>query len=443
MWQPYTDEMNELGVAGLVTIVWASALVLRLVLQFVLQTRQNRHVRRWQHAVPKAFTGQITLAAHRKAADYTVALSALALVAAAFDAATLLGWTLLGGLDALNTGLRNLLHDAAPSTASAMAYQVALLVSFSLIGSLLELPLDVVRHFVVEQRFGFNRLTPRLYLLDLLKSTLLGLAIGIPLLLLILWLMGQAGPHWWWWAFAAVAAFQVLLFVVYPTWIAPLFNRFTPLQDEALEARIRALMARCGVEARGLWVMDGSRRSAHANAYFTGLGRHKRVVFYDTLLQRLTPEEIEAVLAHELGHDRRHHIVHRLGFSLLALLGLFGLLGLMAQSPAFYAGLGVQPNLQAPNDGLALALFMLVLPPALYLTTPLAAWWSRRHEYEADAFAADHADAQALARALVKLHEDNASTLTPDPWYARFHYSHPPALERLKAIGVIAAPTPA
>lgn len=434
--------MNELGLTGLITVVWASALVLRLALQVGLQTRQNRHVRRWQHAVPPAFAGQVSLSAHRKAADYTVALSGLALVGAALDAATLLGWTLLGGLDALNIWLRGLLYDAAPGIGSAMVYQVALLVAFSLIGSLLELPLDVMRHFVVEQRFGFNRLTPRLYLLDLLKGTVLGLVIGIPLLLLILWLMGQAGPGWWWWAFGAVAAFQVLLFVIYPTWIAPLFNRFTPLQDAALEARIRALMTRCGVEASSLWVMDGSRRSAHANAYFTGLGRHKRVVFYDTLLQRLSPEEIEAVLAHELGHDRRHHILQRLSITLLALLALFGLLGLMAHNPAFYTGLGVQPNLQAPNDGLALALFMMVMPPLLYLTTPVAAWWSRRHEFQADAFAAAHADPQALARALVKLHGDNAATLTPDPLYARFHYSHPPALERLRAIGVASADTP-
>jgi STE24 endopeptidase len=246
--------------------------------------------------------------------------------------------------------------------------------------------------------------------------------------------MGQAGDAWWLWAFGVLTGFQLLMMVVYPTWIAPMFNRFTPLQDEALAARVRRLMDRCGFAARDLLVMDGSRRSAHANAYFTGLGRAKRVVFFDTLLKSLTPDEVEAVLAHELGHFRHRHISQRLVMVMLASLAGLALLGAASQWSGFYVGLGVQPNLGAPNDGLALALFTLILPAALFLLSPLGAWWSRRQEYQADAYAAAQADPRALSSALIKLYTDNASTLTPDPWYVRFHYSHPPAVQRLAAL---------
>lgn len=414
-------------------------IVTQLGLRIGLLARQARHVRANRDAVPAAFANRVSSEAHRKAADYTAALAGLAMAVALIEAASLLGWTLMGGLQALNAGLRNLLLEptsASGHAGSVLAYQVALLVSVSIIGTLVELPLDIVRHFVVERRFGFNRMTPGLYAADLARNLVISVAIGVPLAALILLVMGHAGTLWWLWAFAALAGLQCLLMVVYPTWIAPLFNRFTPLADPALEARVKALMTRCGFEARGLLVMDGSRRSAHANAYFTGLGRSKRVVFFDTLLSRLSPPEVEAVLAHELGHFRRRHILQRLVLSLLSMLGLLALLGWLSQQPAFYTGLGVQPNLGAPNDALALALFMLVLPLVTFFLGPIGAWWSRRHEYEADAYAAEQADAQALGAALVKLHEDNAATLTPDPWYVRFHYSHPPALQRLQALGL-------
>ena len=411
-----------------------------LMLQLWLLSRQARHVRQHRDAVPAAFAGRIALEAHRRAADYTLAKIRLELLGTAVGTAVLLGWTLLGGLDLLNSTLRGWIHDGEPGPARALAYQVTLLMSVMLIGGLIDLPLDLMRHFGVEQRHGFNRMSLGQYAQDALKGTLLTLVISAPLLAAILALMGQAGPWWWLWAFGVLAGFQLLMAVVVPTWIAPLFNRFTPLQDPALETRVRALMQRCGFSARELLVMDGSRRSAHANAYFTGLGQSKRVVFFDTLLKSLSPSEVEAVLAHELGHFRKRHITQRLVMMLGVSLVLLAVLGSLSSSPAFYLGLGVSPNLAAPNDGLALTLFTLVAPSALFLLTPLGAWWSRRHEYEADAFAAEHADRRALASALVKLHEDNASTLTPDPWFVRFHYSHPPAVQRLAALGLQHAP---
>lgn len=418
------------------SFLFAALILLRLALQLWLLSRQARHVRIHQAQVPEAFADQVSAASHRRSADYTVALTRWGLASAVLEAVVLVGWTLLGGLDGLNHLLRSAVHVPDPTAWSALAYQVLLLLSFMLIGSLIELPLDVARHFVIERRFGFNRMTPRLYLTDLIKSTGVGLLIGVPLLALILTLMNKAGTWWWLWTFAALAGFQLAMVVVYPTWIAPLFNRFTPLSDPQLEARVRSLMQRCGFKAKGLLVMDGSRRSAHANAYFTGLGRSKRVVFFDTLLQRLTPDEVEAVLAHELGHFSRRHITQRLVLMLAMMLILLAALGALSGSPLFYVALGVQPNLQAPNDALALALFTLSLPVVTYLLAPVGAWWSRHHEFEADAYAAQQADRRALGSALVKLHEDNAATLTPDPWYVRFHYSHPPALQRLQALGL-------
>jgi STE24 endopeptidase len=315
-----------------------------------------------------------------------------------------------------------------------MAYQLALLAAFALIGGLLDLPFELYNTFRIEQRFGFNRMTPKLFVGDLLKNTAVGALIGLPLAALILWIMGAAGTLWWLWAWGAWMAFNLLLLVVYPTVIAPLFNKFEPLADAALKERVQSLMQRCGFAAKGLFVMDGSRRSAHANAYFTGLGAAKRVVFFDTLLQRLSPGEVEAVLAHELGHFSHRHVQKRMvgifGFSLLALW----LLGWLSTQAPFYEGLGVTPNLDAPNDALALLLFMLALPPFGFFVSPLLAHFSRRHEFEADAYACAQASGQDLANALLKLHEDNAATLTPDPVYVRFYYSHPPASERLAAL---------
>jgi len=412
------------------TLAFSAALLLSLAVKLWLSTRQMRYVAQHRGTVPAAFTSTVTPQAHQRAADYTLAKGRLGLFATAFGSAVLLGWTLLGGLDALNAVLRDALLDRY----GAMAYQLALLAAFTLIGSLIELPIEWISTFRIEQRFGFNRMTPKLWLLDMVKGAAVGAVIGLPLAAGILWIMGASGGMWWLYAWAAWVAFNLVLLVLYPTVIAPLFNKFTPLTDETLKARVQALMQRCGFAAQGLFVMDGSKRSAHANAYFTGLGAAKRVVFFDTLLQRLTPGEVEAVLAHELGHFKHKHVVQRMvgifGFSLAGL----ALLGWLAGQSGFYAGLGVQPNLAAPNDALALLLFMLALPPFTFFISPLMAHFSRRHEFQADAYACAQADGSDLASALLKLHEDNAATLTPDPLYVRFYYSHPPASERLAAL---------
>ncbi|MFT3820434.1 MAG: M48 family metallopeptidase [Rubrivivax sp.] len=416
--------------ASFVSLVFAGVLLAWLALRLWLATRQIRHVALHRDAVPAAFAANVSLATHRRAADYTIAKARLGLLSMAFGAAVLLGWTLLGGLDALNATLR----DAVLPRWGAMAYQLALLAAFTLIGGVLELPFDVYGTFVLEQRFGFNRVTPALFVADLLKGALVGALIGLPLAALILWIMGSLGASWWLWAWVAWVGFNLLLLVLYPTVIAPLFNKFQPLPDEALKARVQALMQRCGFAAKGLFVMDGSKRSAHANAYFTGLGAAKRVVFFDTLLARLSPPEVEAVLAHELGHFKHRHVLKRMVMIFGASGAGLALLGWLAGQSGFYAGLGVAPNLAAPNDALALLLFSLALPPFLFFVTPLASQLSRRHEFEADAYACAQADGRDLASALLKLHEDNASTLTPDPLYVRFYYSHPPASERLAAL---------
>jgi STE24 endopeptidase len=414
------------------TVTWAFVAVLlaSLAFKFWLATRQMRHVAAHREQVPAAFAATVTPEAHRKAADYTLAKGRVGLLSSAFAAALLLGWTLLGGLAALDTWV----HDAVQPRFGGMAYQLALLASFVVTGALLELPFDWYSTFRVEQRFGFNRTTPALFVADLAKGAAVGAVIGLPLAALVLWIMGASGGLWWLWAWVAWVGFNLLLLVIYPTVIAPIFNKFVPLADESLAQRVQALMRRCGFAAKGLFVMDGSRRSAHANAYFTGLGAAKRVVFFDTLLARLTPGEVEAVLAHELGHFKRRHVLKRMVTIFGASLAALALLGWLAGQSGFYAGLGVQPRLGAPNDALALILFMLALPPFAFFAVPLSAWVSRRHEFEADAYACAQADGRDLARALVKLHEDNASTLTPDPWYVRFYYSHPPAAERLAAL---------
>jgi len=415
---------------SVVTLAFAFFLLASMAAKFWLATRQMRHVAAHREHVPAAFAGAVTADAHRRAADYTIAKGRFGLLTMAFGAAMLLGWTLLGGLDALNIALR----EAIQPRWGDLAYQLALLSAFSLIGGLLELPIEWYSSFRIEQRFGFNRMTLRLFFADLVKNTFIGALIGLPLAALILWIMGATGPLWWLWAWGAWVAFNLLLLVIYPTLIAPLFNKFEPLADEALKSRVQALMQRCGFAAKGLFVMDGSRRSAHANAYFTGLGAAKRVVFYDTLLSRLSPGEVEAVLAHELGHFRHRHVLKRM----LAIFGLslagLALLGWLSGQSAFYLGLGLTPNLAASNNALALLLFLLVLPPFTFFVAPLASRLSRRHEFEADAYACTQADGGDLARALLKLHEDNATTLTPDPMYVRFYYSHPPASERLAAL---------
>ncbi len=414
------------------TLAFAAALVLSLAVKFWLASRQMRHVAAHRGQVPAAFASAVSLPAHQKAADYTLAQGRVGLLSMAFSAAVLLAWTLLGGLEALNTTVRDLLLESW----GPMAYQLGLLVAFTVIGSLLDLPWQAYSTFRIEQQFGFNRMTLKMWLQDGMKGVLVSAVIGLPLAAGVLWIMGNSGGLWWLWAWGAWVAFNLLLLVIYPTLIAPLFNKFEPLQDETLKQRVQALMHRCGFAAKGLFVMDGSKRSAHANAYFTGLGASKRVVFFDTLLQRLDAAEVEAVLAHELGHFKHKHVLKRMVAIFTTSLAGLALLGWLAGQAGFYTGLGVAPNLAAPNDALALLLFSMALPPFLFFIGPLMAHFSRCDEFEADAYACQQADGAALARALLKLHEDNASTLTPDPLYVRFYYSHPPASERLAALPV-------
>jgi STE24 endopeptidase len=410
--------------SSVLTLAFAAFLLAGLGVKFWLASRQVRYVARHRDTVPPPFAGTVSLAAHQKAADYTIAKSRVGLLETAFNAAILLGWTLLGGLDALN---QLLLQWLGPG----MIQQLVLLGCFAVIGGLLELPFSLYQTFVIEERFGFNKITWKLWLGDLVKGVVLGTLIGLPIAALILWLMGAAGAWWWLWAWGVWMAFNLLLLVIYPTFIAPLFNKFQPLEDETLKARVTALMARCGFAAKGLFVMDGSKRSAHANAYFTGFGAAKRVVFYDTLLSKLSPAEVDAVLAHELGHFKHKHIVKRIVALFALSLAGFALLGWLATRTWFYWGLGVHPNLTGPNDALALLLFMLAVPVFTYFVSPVMAQFSRRHEFEADAFAATQTSGRDLGSALLKLYEDNASTLTPDPVFVKFYYSHPPASERL------------
>jgi STE24 endopeptidase len=425
--------------ASTLTLVFAAALLASLGLKFWLATRQMRHVAAHRDAVPPAFAATITLAAHQRAADYTLAKGRFGLLTMAFGAAVLLGWTLLGGIDTLNAALR----DAVQPRWGDMAYQLALLICFALIGGVFDLPFELYSTFRIEQQFGFNRMTWKLYLADMFKGLFVGALIGLPIAALMLWIMGAAGGLWWLWAWGAWMVFNLLVLVLYPTVIAPLFNKFEPLADESLKARVQALMARCGFAAKGLFVMDGSKRSAHANAYFTGFGAAKRVVFFDTLLNKLSPGEVEAVLAHELGHFKHKHVIKRIASMFAISLVGFALLGWLSTQAWFYAGLGVRPSAGAPNDAVALLLFLLVTPVFGYFVSPLFAQLSRRHEFEADAYACKQASGGDLASALLKLHEDNASTLTPDPVYVRFYYSHPPASERLAALARASVPQPA
>ena len=418
-------EPNTFAVpAMLLSLAFAAALIAGFVVSVWLTSRQIRHVTAHRAVVPPAFAQTIALSAHQKAADYTVAKARLGLIEIALGVVVLLGWTLLGGLDAVNQTLLARMEGG-------MLQQLALLASFALISGTIDLPLSWYQTFVLEARFGFNKMTLSLWLSDLLKSTALGALMGLPIVAAILWLMGATGPAWWLWAWGLWMGFNLLLLMIYPTFIAPLFNQFKPLEDETLKARVPPLMQRCGFAAKGLFVMDGSKRSAHGNAYFTGFGAAKRVVFYDTLLAKLSPGEVDAVLAHELGHFKHKHIVKRIVTMFAMSLAGFALLGWLAGKPWFNLGLGVTPNLGAPNDGLALLLFMLVSPTFGFFVSPLFAQLSRRHEFEADAYAVAHTSANELGSALLKLYEDNASTLTPDPVYVKFHYSHPPASERL------------
>ena len=410
-------------------LTWAFAIAVcaSMTLNFWLASRQIRHVAQHRAAVPQPFVDRISLGAHQKAADYTLAKTRLGLLEMVWGTALMLGWTLLGGLSALNALLTS-------TMGTGIGQQLALVATFTLISTVLDLPFALYSTFVLEERFGFNKTSLRLWLVDTVKSAALSAVVGLPFLTLVLWMMGATGPWWWLWVWGAWTAFNLLALWVYPTWIAPLFNQFKPLEDAQVRERVSALMARSGFTSKGFFVMDGSRRSAHANAYFTGFGTSKRVVFFDTLLAQLNPAEVDAVLAHELGHFKHRHVLKRMltvfGASLIGL----AVLGWLSQQVWFYTGLGVAPNPAGPNDALALLLFMMVLPLASIFVGPWFAHASRRDEFQADAYAVAQTQAADLASALLKLYEDNASTLTPDPLYVRFYYSHPPASERLGRI---------
>jgi STE24 endopeptidase len=414
------------------SVLFVVFLLLTLGLRYWLARRHIRHVLGHREQVPAEFAAKIPLSAHQKAADYTVAKTRFGLWAALWNTLVLTGFTLLGGLQALSTAL---LHVAGPG----MVHQILLVVAFAIVSGALDLPFSYYRQFVLEERFEFNKMTIGLWLTDLGKETMLGAALGFPLLWVVLTLMDRAGSLWWLYTWFVLCGYQLLVMVIYPIFIAPLFNKFTPLTDDALKARIEALLKRVGFASKGLFVMDGSKRSAHGNAYFSGFGANKRIVFFDTLLSRLAPEEIEAVLAHELGHFKLKHIVKLIGVAFALSLAFLALLGWLKTQVWFYTGLGVMPLLGQANDAMALLLFALVLPVFTFPFSPLTSITSRKHEFEADAFAASHSDARDLVSALVKMYEDNASTLTPDPIHSAFYDSHPPASVRIRQLRLAGA----
>jgi STE24 endopeptidase len=401
------------------SIAFLVALSVMVALRLYLAWRQISHVLACRATVPDQFAGRIELCAHHKAADYSVARARFGVLSLLVEIALLLALTFGGGLQAL--------HDFWSARLSGATYGVALIFSVMLISGLVDLPLSLYKQFVIEEKFGFNRMTMGLFLLDLLKQTALGVAIGTPVLITVLWLMAQMGSLWWLYVWLFWCSFNLLILFIYPTWIAPLFNKFSPLDDAPLKARIEALLQRCGFATSGLFVMDGSRRSNHGNAYFTGFGKSKRIVFFDTLLGRLQPVEVEAVLAHELGHFKHRHVIKRILLLFALSLAGLALLGQLMDADWFFNGLGVGVQ----DTALALILFFLVTPVFSFLLTPLNSLLSRRHEFEADHYAAEHASADDLVKALVKLYEDNAATLTPDPLHSLFYDSHPPAALRI------------
>ena len=401
-------------------IVFLAALALATATRLWLAARHLAHVRAHRHSVPVEFSSEVGLEAHQKAADYTCAKTRLALVEVAVDAAILLALTFGGVLQSLH-------GVSAAWLAEGIVRGLVLLALVGALMTLLDLPFGLYRTFVVEQRFGFNKMTPAMYFLDFAKAALLALVFGLPLAAIVLWLMATAGDYWWLYAWLTWVGFNVFTIAIYPTWIAPLFNKFSPMQDAELKQRVERLLARCGFKVKGLMVMDGSRRSTHGNAYFTGFGASKRIVFFDTLLARLNPGEVEAVLAHELGHFKLRHVVKRMAWMAAASLGFLWLLGWLMQQPWFFHAL----NVQSPSTAVALVLFAIVLPQFTILLQPVGAMVSRRHEFEADEYAAQHGSARDLASALIKLYRENASTLTPDPLHSAFYDSHPPAIARI------------
>jgi STE24 endopeptidase len=403
------------------TWLFLAALAAASVTRLWLAQRQIRHVHAHRGAVPATFAQAIPLAAHQKAADYTAAKTRLGMIDVLIGAAALLLFTLGGLIQWLSDAWARLFD------AGSVAHGTALLLSIVFLQSLIGLPTTVYRTFGIESRFGFNRMTLRLFIVDLVKHSLVGLALGVPLLVAVLWLMGKAGAWWWLYVWLLWVAYSVLLMMIYPALILPLFNKFTPITEGELAARVARLLERCGFKSSGLYLMDGSKRSSHGNAFFTGFGAAKRIVLFDTLVSRLQPPEVEAVLAHELGHYRLHHIAKAMALTAAISFAVLWVLGQLIDKAWFYQGLGVA----TPSAAAALALFLMVLPEFLFFLQPVTSRYSRKREFEADAYATNHASSSELVQALVKLYQDNAATLTPDPLHSAFYDSHPPAATRI------------
>lgn len=410
--------------ASTLTITFITLLFATTLVRIWLGRRHIAYVTGNRQQVPNAFSNTISLEAHQKAADYTSAKTRLVIIDAAVQAALLALLTVGGGLQMIDELGRHLLPNHEISRGALV------ICSAMMVSSLIDIPFDYYKTFVIDEKFGFNKMTPRMFFSDMLKQSIVGLSLGAPILFVALWLMQGAGTYWWLYLWVIWSAFNLLMLAVYPTFIAPLFNKFTPLADETLKQRIETLLTKCGFKSQGLFVMDGSARSSHGNAYFTGFGASKRVVFFDTLLERLNADEIEAVLAHELGHFKHHHVIKRIALMFfVSFIGL-ALLGWLMNQSWFYSGLGVS---EASNY-MALILFLLVSPVFLFLLRPIMAHYSRKNEFEADDYAANHANAKCLVDALVKLYRDNASTLTPDPLHSAFYDSHPPASIRISKL---------
>lgn len=409
-------------------LVFLIALLLTVAARLWLSARHAAHVLAHRNAVPAQFADVITLDAHQRAADYTGSKTRFAMLGVVIEAAVALAFTFGGGLQAL--------HELTTTWFEpGIVRGLALIAGVAVVMMVIDIPLSLYRTFVIEERYGFNKVTVKLFWIDFIKGLVLGAALGLPLVAAVLWLMERMGEWWWFYAWLTWMAFNILMLAVYPTWIAPLFNKFSPLTDAAMKERVERLLDRCGFKVKGLMVMDGSRRSSHGNAYFTGFGKTKRIVFFDTLLARLEPQEVEAVLAHELGHFKLKHVIKRIAGIFAISLGFLWLLGWLLDKPWFYESLGVA----APSTAMALVLFSIVVPVFTFLFQPLSAMISRKHEFEADAFAAQYTPASDLIAALVKLYKDNASTLTPDPLHSAVYDSHPPATTRIARLQQAAA----
>jgi len=400
-------------------------LITTTIFQVWLTKRHIAHIHKNKTKVPAAFSKTISISNHKKAADYTISKSNIGIIDLFIQAIFLYLITLGGGINILTDTFSNLINNQ-------LVIGAMVIISVMLISSLIDLPLNIYKTFNIDERFGFNRMTAQIFILDLIKQSILSIVIGIPILLISLWIISNLGGLWWLWLWVFISVFNFLMLILYPTYIAPFFNKFLPLKDVKLKTKIEKLLLKCGFKSNGLFVMNGSLRSNHGNAYFTGFGNSKRIVFFDTLLEKLSHKEIEAVLAHELGHFHHNHVKKRIILMfVMSFIGLY-VLGILKDSAWFYESLGV-----IQSDANGLLLFLLVSPLFIFFIRPLMAYYSRKNEFEADEYACKYSNPQDLKLSLIKLYRDNASTLTPDPLYSNFYDSHPPALERINTIDKI------